>query len=283
MNLYTEQVLRRRRRIIGVITAFFIIIQLLWIFVPVIFAVLWSLVDPDHPWSYPDAFPKVLSLAQWKYVFDYTNILRALATSYSIAPLATLLAFVLSLPTAYAIGRKNFMGKQVVSNLILLPIILPGMVVALFLSRVFSILGLSQTYGGLVIGHCLMGMPFMLKILITSFASIPQDVIDAAENLGANTWEKIKNVFIPMVLPGLFAGSIFTFITSLEEFNLTFVIGTPTFETVPTILYSFLGYHFIRTNAAVVSLILMVPNIIMLLIAERMMKTDYLSASLGKM
>ncbi len=283
MNLYTEQVLKRRRRIIAIVTAFFIVMQLLWVFVPVIFAVLWSLVDPDHPWSYPDAFPKSLSLEQWKYVFEYTNILRALATSYTIAPLATLLAFILSLPTAYALGRKKFIGKQIVSNLILLPIILPGMVVALFLSRVFSILGLSQKFMGLVVGHCLMGMPFMLKILTTSFASIPQDIIDAAENLGADTWAKIRHVFIPMVLPGLFAGTIFTFITSLEEFNLTFVIGTPSFETVPTILYSFLGYHFIRTNAAVVSLILMVPNIIMLLIAERMMKTDYLSASLGKM
>jgi putative spermidine/putrescine transport system permease protein len=264
-------------------TTFFIVVQLVWVFIPVIFAVLWSLVDPDHPWSYPDAFPRVLSFAQWRYVFQYTNIIRALATSYTIAPLATLLAFVLSLPTAYALGRKEFRGKQLISNIILLPIILPGMVVALFLSRVFSVFGLSQKFLGLVIGHCLMGIPFMLRILTTSFSSIPQDVIDAAENLGAGTWAKIRYVFIPMVLPGLFAGTIFTFITSLEEFNLTYVIGTPSFETVPTILYSFLGYHFVRTNASVVSLILMVPNIIMLLIAERLMKTDYLSASLGKM
>ncbi|MDX9802286.1 MAG: ABC transporter permease subunit [Spirochaetia bacterium] len=283
MNLITEKILRKRKIFFGSLTAFFIIIQLIWIFTPVMFAVLWSLVDPDHPWSYPDAFPKVLSLAQWKYVFDYTNILRALATSYSVAPLAALLAFVLALPTSYVLGRKEFRGKSIISNLILLPIILPGMVVALFLSRVFTVFGLAQTYAGLVIGHCLMGIPFMIRILSTSFASIPQDVIDAAENLGAGVWQKIRYVFIPMVLPGLFAGTIFTFITSLEEFNLTFIIGTPTFETVPTILYSFLGYHFIRTNAAVVSLILMVPNIIMLLLAERLMKTDYLSASLGKM
>lgn len=283
MNPVTEKILKKRRLLYSLLTAFFIAVQLLWVFTPVVFAVLWSLVDPDHPWSYPDAFPKVLSLAQWQYVFKYTNILRALATSYTLAPLASILAFFLSLPTAYALGRKNFAGKNIVSSFILLPIILPGMVVALFLSRVFTVFGLSQTYPGLVIGHCLMGIPFMIRILSTSFASIPQDVIDAAENLGAGTWEKIRYVFIPMVLPGLFAGTIFTFITSLEEFNLTFIIGTPTFETVPTILYSFLGYHFIRTNAAVVSLILMVPNILMLILAERLMKTDYLSASLGKM
>ncbi|MDR2258767.1 MAG: ABC transporter permease [Treponema sp.] len=283
MNIQTEKILSRRRIFFGILTAFFIAVQLIAVFTPVIFAILWSLVDPDHPWSYPDAFPKVLSWAQWKYVFNYTNILKALATSYSVGILASILAFFLALPTSYVLGRRNFRGKSIISNVILMPIILPGMVVALFLSRVFSMFGLAQTFPGLVIGHCLMGIPYMIRIMATSFASIPQDIIDAAENLGAGTWEKIRYVFIPMILPGLFAGAIFTFITSLEEFNLTYIIATPTFETIPTILYSFLGYHFIRTNAAVVAIVLMIPNIVLLIIAERFLKTDYLSASLGKM
>ena len=76
---------------------------------------------------------------------------------------------------------------------------------------------------------------------------------------------------------------VFAFITSLEEFNLTFVIGTPTYQTVPTVLYSFLGYNFIRTNASVVALILVVPNVVMLFLVERLVKSDYLSSALGKM
>jgi putative spermidine/putrescine transport system permease protein len=273
---------RRRafRTFFAVLLIFFLII---WIGIPVLMAVLWSLVNPDYPWSYPQVFPSHLSFAQWRYVFEFTEIVRAIITSYSIAPVATLLAFFLSLPTAYVLGRRQFPGKESVKILILLPIIMPGMVVALFLSRVFDFIGLSQTYFGLVLGHTLMGIPFMLRILATSFEAIPQDIIDAAENLGANQYAKYRRIIIPMILPGLFAGTIFTFITSLEEFNLTFVIGTPTFETIPTILFAFLGYHFIRTNAAVVSLILMIPNITMLFVAERFLKTEYLSAAFGKM
>ena len=268
------------RTFFAILLIFFLII---WIGVPVVMAVLWSLVNPDYPWSYPQAFPSHLSFAQWKYVFEFTEIVRAIVTSYSIAPVATILTFFLALPTAYALGRRQFPGKEVMKILILLPIIMPGMVIALFLSRVFDSVGLSQNYFGLVLGHSLMGLPYMLRILTTSFEAIPQDIIDAAENLGASQFEKYRRVIIPMILPGLFAGTIFTFITSLEEFNLTFVIGTPTFETIPTILFSFLGYHFIRTNAAVVSLILMIPNITLLFIAERFLKTEYLSAAFGKM
>lgn len=274
--------IRRKQLLYGSLTLFFVITQLIWVGVPILMTVLWSLVDPQHPWSFPDLFPQKLSWAQWAYVFKYTNIVRALKTSYSVAPLAVLLSFLLSLPTSYVLGRKEIPGKKFFMLVVLLPIIMPGMVVALFLSRVFSAFHLSQSFLGLVLAHTLMGLPYMIRVLTTSFESIPQDIIDAAENLGANTFVKIKDIFLPMVRPGLLAGMIFAFTTSIEEFNLTFVIGTPTFETIPTILYSFLGYNFIRTNASVVALIMMTPNIIMLFIVERILKADYLSASLGK-
>lgn len=274
---------RRMRNFYLLLMIFFMIVLILWVGIPILMAVMWSLVDPKKPWSYPNVFPPSFSLAQWKFVFDYTNIGRALRTSYSLAPLAVLLSLVLSLPTSYVLGRKRIPGKKLFMLVVLLPIIMPGMVVALFLSRVFAAFGLSQTFFGLVLAHTLMSIPYMIRVMTTSFQAIPQDVIDAAENLGANTFVKIRDIFLPMIRPGLLAGMIFAFTVSIEEFNLTFIIGTPTFETIPTILYSFMGYNFVRTNASVVALLMMTPNIIMLFIVERFLKSDYLAASLGKM
>ena len=274
---------RRKRHFYLLLMIFFTIVLILWVGIPILMTVMWSLVDPEKSWSYPNVFPPSFSLAQWKYVFDYTNIGRALRTSYSLAPLSMLLSLVLSLPTSYVLGRKKIPGKKLLMLLVLLPIIMPGMVVALFLSRVFAAFGLSQTFFGLVLAHSLMSLPYMIRVMTTSFQAIPQDVIDAAENLGASTFVKIRDIFLPMIRPGLLAGMIFAFTVSIEEFNLTFIIGTPTFETIPTILYSFMGYYFIRTNASVVALIMMTPNIIMLFIVERFLKSDYLAASLGKM
>jgi putative spermidine/putrescine transport system permease protein len=281
-SLYLIQA-RKKRNFYLLLMIFFVIVQILWVGIPILMAVMWSLVDPKNPWSYPNVFPPSFSLAQWKFVFDYTNIGRALRNSYSLAPLAVLLSFVLSLPTSYVLGRKKIPGKKFFMLLVLLPIIMPGMVVALFLSRVFTTFGLSQTFFGLVLAHTLMSMPYMIRVMTTSFQAIPQDVIDAAENLGASTFVKIRDIFLPMIRPGLLAGMIFAFTVSIEEFNLTFIIGTPTFETIPTILFSFMGYNFIRTNASVVALLMMTPNIIMLFIVERFLKSDYLAASLGKM
>jgi putative spermidine/putrescine transport system permease protein len=272
-----------RRRLYRLLIVFLFVVQILWIAAPLSMAVLWSLVDPDHPWSYPQTFPEKLSIHAWQYVFKYTDLLKGIATSYSLAPLAVILSFVLALPTAYALGRMPIAGKKYIMVLVLLPIVMPGMVIALFLSRVFAALGLGQTFAGLVLGHTLLGLPYMIRVLTTSFEAIPQEVIDAAENLGAGTWTKIREIFVPMIRPGLLAGMIFVFVTSLEEFNLTFVIGTPTFQTIPTVLYTFLGYNFIRTNASVVALVLVVPNVVILFVVERFVKSDYLSSALGKM
>ncbi|MFO1055507.1 MAG: ABC transporter permease [Dongiaceae bacterium] len=260
-----------------------IALLVVWTAVPMFMAVMWSLVDPDNPWSPPAVLPPSLSLAQWKYVFAYSEIAKAVATSFALAPVVTVVSFILALPTAYAIGRYSFPGKEALRILILLPVVMPAMVIAMFLSRVFYGLGLSQTFLGLVLGHTLLAMPYMLRILATAFEAIPQDVIDAARNLGASRLALVRHVLVPMVLPGLFAGAVFTFITSLEEFNLTFVIGTPTFQTIPTVLFDYLGYHFVRTNAAVVSIILVVPSVALLFFAERFLKTEYLSSAFGKL
>jgi putative spermidine/putrescine transport system permease protein len=260
-----------------------ILIALLAIGVPILMAVAWSLVDPASPWSYPDLFPSSLSLYQWNYVFRVTEIVPAIFTSYILASAATILAFVIALPMAYAMGRWAFRGKELIRILMLLPLVMPGMVVALFLSRVFGFLGLAQTFQGLVIAHTLLGLPFMARLLSTSFEAIPREVADAASNLGASELVKLRTIYLPMVRPGIFAGAIFTFIASLEEFSLTYVIGTPDYQTIPTILFSFLGQRLVRTQASVVSLVLLVPSLVLLFAADRMLKSDYVSTGFSKL
>ena len=272
------------KKILKYLIPFFIgMIFIAWVVLPIVMALLWSLVNPEYPWSYPDLFPKSFSLYHWKYIFKYSNIISSIYNSTIIAVCSTLWSFTLSLPTAYALGRRDLKGKEFFKIIILFPLIFPGMSMALFLGRFLFMLGLSQTYTGIIIAHTLIGIPYMLRILTVSFESLPQELIDAADNLGAGGFIIFKEIIFPMILPGIVSGSIFTFIMSMEEFNLSFIIGIPNISTIPTILYSYLGENFYRTAASVVSLILVIPNIIILIFTERQIKTEYLGASIGKM
>ncbi len=283
-----KQAAKSRRSLTKKLLAFLIpacigLIFLAWIVVPMGMAVLWSLVNPDYPWSYPQMFPSNLSLYHWDHVFRYTDILGAIKNSLIVAAMTTIGCSVLALPTAYAIGRRKLIGGEAFKIAMLLPMAMPGMAMAIFLGRLFAQWGLSNSYTGVAMAHILCTMPLMLRILTVSFESVPQDIVDAASNLGASPWARFKEVYVPMIIPGLIAGCIFTFIGSMEEFNLSFIIGAPAIQTVPTILYSYLGYNFLRTNASVVTLVMMVPNIIVLMVTERFIKTEYLGAALGKM
>ena len=254
-----------------------------WVGVPLVYCILWSAVNPDYPWSYPAAFPERLSLFHWKYILENANILQAAGSSFFIAICTTFLSFLLALPTSYALGRRKLKGAGFYKMLMLLPMVLPGMAMAIFLGRMILSMGFSGTYLGVILAHTLMGIPYMMRILVVSFEAVPQDLVDAAANLDATAVTRFFEVYLPMVLPGLVAGSIFTFINSMEEFNLTFIIGLPTVRTIPTVLFSYLGESFARTRASVVSLILLIPNITLLLITERFIKTEYMGAALGKM
>ena len=156
------------------------------------------------------------------------------------------------------------------------------MIIALFFSRMLLDLNINNPFIGIVIGHVVLTLPYAIRILSAGFSSVPQDLIDASRDLGASKFTVFKGVYMPMLKPSFLASIIFCLVKSIEEFAIAFVIGSPDFITVPTILYSFLGYSFIRPNAAVVSIILLVPNIILMMIIEKLLKGNYLSQSTGK-
>ena len=259
------------------------IIFLAWIVLPMSMAFLWSAVNPDYPWSYPQPFPQNINFYHWGYVFQYTGILKAMKNSFIVAGATILATFLLALPTAYAIGRSSIKGKELFKLIMLFPIAFPGMSLALFLGRLLFMQGFSGTYTGIIIAHTLIGLPYMLRILTVSFETMPQELIDAAKNLGAKRFTTFMEIYLPMIMPGLIAGAIFVFTQSMEEFTMSFIIGAPNIHTIPTILYSYLGYNFLRTTASVVSLILVIPNITLLFITERTVKMEYMGAALGKM
>ena len=261
---------------------FFTVIFITFVGIPLVYAFLWSSVNPDYPWGYDSVLPQSPNFYNWEYVFKYSGLLVAIRNSFIIAPLTVILTLILALPTAYALGRKNLKGKEFFKIIVLLPMALPSMAISLFLGRTLYDMQLTGTYTGVIMGHTFVTMAYMLRCLITAFEGVPQDLLDAASNLGAGNWDKLKNVYLPMILPGLIAGSMFSFIHSVEEFNMSFIIGAPEITTITTVLFSFMGDNFMRTRASVVSLVLLIPNMLVLFITERRIKTEYMGAALGK-
>ena len=127
--------------ILTISLTFFALVNFVWLVVPFAMAVLWSLVDPAHPWSFPDILPQVLSFNRWIEVWETTSLPEAMLNSYTVAPAVAILTVTLAAPTAYAFGRIEFRGKQIAELLTLLPMVMPTMILAIFFSAMLLELG----------------------------------------------------------------------------------------------------------------------------------------------
>ncbi|WP_299212130.1 ABC transporter permease [uncultured Tateyamaria sp.] len=258
------------------------VVAFLWLVIPFVMAILWSLVDPGTPWSFPDILPPKLSFGRWVQVWQTTSLPTALVNSYLLAPTVAVVTLTLAAPTAFIIGRYDFKGRNVAQILVLLPMAVPGFVLAIFFAGLLFSLGIFSKFLSIMLAHTIMFMPFAIRILSVSFGQVQQDVIDAARDCGASPVARFTTAYLPVLRPGILASVIIVFVLSIEEFAIAFILGSPDFTTVPTILYSYLGYNYIRPNAAVVSLILVVPNVALMLILEGLMKSANPSNVVGK-
>lgn len=265
-----------------ILLSLLIAVSFIWLVIPFGMAILWSLVDPNHAWSYPNLLPPVLSFGRWMEVWNTTVLPQALLNSYTIAPTAAVCTLILAMPTAYAFGRLEFPGKGIAQLLTLLPLVMPSFVIAIFFSSFLFSLGIYSKFFGILVGFIVLFLPYAIRILSVSFAQIRPDLIEAARDMGASPIEVFRTAILPVIKPGILAALIIVFIQSIEEFALAFILGSPDFITIPTILFSYLGYQFIRPNAAVVSLILVVPNVILMLGLERLLKSANPATIVGK-
>jgi putative spermidine/putrescine transport system permease protein len=254
-----------------------------WLLIPFGMAILWSLVDPSEPWTADQILPPAISFWRWRDMWENSSLKVAMATSYTLAPLAALLSLTLATPTAYALARIAFPGRELAKLLCLLPLVVPGFVTAIFFTSLLFQLGLhTWRFGAILFAHAVLALPYAIRIMTVSFEQVRQDHIDAARDLGATPLARFRVAFLPALRPGIFATLLIVFIQSIEEFAIAFILGSPDVVTIPTLLFSALGQDYVRPNAAVLSLILVVPNVILMLILERLLKSANPTLASGK-
>ena len=250
---------------------------------PIATAVMWSLVDPDVGWFPPGVVPSSLSLANWEHMLGVPELTEALGRSLMIAVLVTLLCTLLGIPSGVKLGRGREPYLRVIEVLVLMPLMMPGIVLAVGLGAVYMRVGLAQTVAGVVLVQTAVILPLTIRIIAATARAIPADLPDAARNLGAGPLAVARYVVVPLLVPGILAAALLSFIGSFEEFLLSFVVGMPKVQTLPMLLWAYLGGRSaILSYAAVVSLVLLVPTLAVLVVVERFLKQEYLAAGFGK-
>ncbi|GAB2895165.1 ABC transporter permease [Streptomyces mayteni] len=212
----------------------------------------------------PDGF----SFASYATVFSTPEFLTGFRVSLVIALTVAVLAVTISVCAALAIHRHGFRGRSAVSALFLSPLLVPNIVLALALLLLFSPLGLTNSYGGLILAHLTICVPYAIRTVSVSLSTADTACEDAARVLGANGWATFRRVTLPLIRPGVVAGGVMSFLVSFDEAVLSLFLSGFHVTPLPVELL-----HYVETQAgpevAALSVVLIALSLAVMVVVER--------------
>lgn len=210
--------------------------------------------------------PQGLSL-RWVRAFVTSPLfVRSYGWSFLLAAIAGLISTVLGTMTSLVLTRHEFPGRGLLNSLFLSPIMLPGLVIGLglYMYYVSSFTILARSFWGLLIGHIIVTMPYVVRTVSASLYNFDLSLEEAARNLGAGPVQTFFKITLPTIQPGIMAGSIFAFIMSFGQFDVSLFLYKPDFRPLPLTLFEEMRFRYTPTVAAagIFSIALVVASIL---------------------
>ena len=208
-----------------------------------------------------------LSMRWYDAVVEPFPWMFALENSLIVATTVTVVATTLGTLAAYGLTRADFPGKSFVFALLISPLAVPLVITALGLYFFFARVGLVQTHVGLIIAHVVLAVPFVVITVSATLKGFDWNLVRAAESLGARPLAAFFQVTLPLILPGVLAGAVFAFVTSLDEVIVALFVSGPAQLTLPRQLFTGLRDQ-VDPSIVAIATILIAFSVALLIVVE---------------
>ncbi len=211
--------------------------------------------------------PQVLQTA-----FSSEEVQFAISLSLRSALVATLFALLVGVPSAYALARFEFRGKEVLDSLIDLPVVLPPLITGFGLLIFFGETEIGKfvtehlvrvvfTPYGIIVAQFFVATPFVVRTTRAVFESIDPKYELVAQSLGSSRFESFLRVTLPMAKKGILAGAILAWARCMGEFGATLMLAGATkmrTETLPIAVFLNISVGNIELALAIAFIMLVV-------------------------
>jgi len=212
-------------------------------------------------------------VAPFLQAFTSPSILHVLGFTFWQAGLSTLLTLALGIPGAYLLARYQFRGKSLLQALMGIPFVMPTLVVGVAFNALLGSSGwvnlalmdwfdlvappirFSNTLTAILVAHVFYNTTIVLRMVGDYWSHLDPRLEQAARVLGANQWQTMRQVTIPLLLPAISAASLLVFLFDFTSFGVILVLGGPRFATLEVEIYYQTVSLFNLPLAAVLSLI----------------------------
>ena len=246
------EVLSRRGRIARAALTVYAVAIYVFLFAPIVLLVLFSFNANRY-----GTFPITGWTFSWyREAFADYQVHDAVSTTIRVALQVTVISTVVGTAAAFPLVRSRLPFREGVLIVFILPIMIPGLLIGVSLLVLFT----STFHWGLstrtaVIGQAVYTTPFVILLVAARLQGFDAALERAAADLGANAFERLRRVVLPLLLPAIVAGALLAFTLSLDEFIITyFLIGTH--NTLPIFIYTQVKFGITPEVNAVASLLL---------------------------
>lgn len=190
-------------------------------------------------------------------VFSNYQIRDALTTTLKVALEVTLISTIVGTAAAFPLVRARLPFRSGVRIGMTLPIMIPGLLIGVSLLILFtSVFHFQLSPQTAVIGQAVYTTPFVLLLVAARLQGFDPALERAGSDLGANTYKRLRYIVLPLIMPAVFAGALFAFTLSLDEFIITlFLIGGH--NTLPIYIYTQVKFGITPEVNALASLLLL--------------------------
>ena len=215
--------------------------------------------------------PKKWAFDNFIGVWKEIPLMGFIKSSFIISISATIIVIFIAVPAAYYVARNNFRGKKLFLLLVLVTQMFAPTALVVGIFREIVKLNLVDTYLALILIYAAFNMAFSIWILSSFFASIPQEIEEAAWIDGCNRFTTLTRIVLPLALPGLVTAFIFTFIAAWNEFVIALTLtSSPEHEPLTVGLTSLIGQYQVQWNYLFAgSIIAIVPVVVLFALIEK--------------
>lgn len=185
---------------------------------------------------------------RWYWVlFARSDVREALTNTLLVAVSSTLISTVLGTLVGFALWRYTLRWRTPLTFLLVMPIVIPDVVMGVMLLMFYALVrgGLELTgwtfengFWTVMFAHVTFQISYVTLTVRSRLAGYGKDLMEAAADLGANTFQAFRQVILPLALPGVLSGALLAFTLSLDDFVVTYFTSGSGFRTLPVLIYT---------------------------------------------
>lgn len=221
---------------------------------------------------------KILSFPPSGYTLDWyvrawerDEFREGFLLSVQTAIFASVGSLVFGVPASYAIARTKFRGRDVVLNILLAPMVVPGIVggAAMYIfyidAELVTNVQVAGTIPGLLAAHLLVALPWTVRLTTAALVNFDRSIAEAAASLGAGPVTIFFRIVLPVIKPALVASAMFAFVASFIDLEKSLFLVGPGKTTLQIAIVSYLEWNLDSTIAAVATAQILVVAALLLL------------------